>query len=315
MVFDKMKDVQKNVFLAPYTTFKIGGPSKYFYIAKNTKDLIKIIKIAKKEKIAIFILGKGSNLLISDKGYDGLVIKIKLNDIKVDINNKEIQIGAGVSLINVVRNSAENSLSGIEWAINVPGTIGGAVIINAGCFGGEMSELIKNVKVLNIDNFEIETYSKKECNFSYRSSIFKKIKNRIILSVSLKFKNSSVEKINKKIKKIISKRIQQQPQGISAGSFFKKVIVNDAKIIKIFKDKGGLKFENNKISAGWFIEQCGLKGKKIGGAIVSEKHANFIINTGQATAEDVIMLISLIKEKVRNKFNVQLQEEIEYIGF
>ncbi|MFA7209028.1 MAG: UDP-N-acetylmuramate dehydrogenase [Parcubacteria group bacterium] len=308
-----MLDIKRDIILAPYTTFRIGGPARFFVEVFSEDGLIEAVRYAKNNKLPFFVLGGGSNLLVSDKGFDGLVIKIKLNDI--EISDNIIKAGAGVLLSKLVRYSAEKGLSGMEWAISVPGTVGGAAAINAGCFGGEISESVDAVRFLNTDSLKVETYSKEECGFSYRSSVFKDSIDDIILSVSLALKSGDFEEINSKIGEIIEKRVQQQPQGMSAGSFFKKVSIEDEKIISKFENDGGPKFEINKISAGWIIDQAGLKGKKIGGAMVSEKHANFIINTGTATAEDVVMLASFVKQQVRDKFGIQLQEEIRYVGF
>ncbi|MCK9379077.1 MAG: UDP-N-acetylmuramate dehydrogenase [Candidatus Moranbacteria bacterium] len=305
--------IQKDVLLAPYTTFKIGGPARFFVEVKNEEELIEALEYAKENNLEYFILGGGSNILVSDKGFDGMVIR--LQDTRYKIQDANITCGASVAISKLVIESVKNGLTGFEWAIGIPGTIGGATAINAGCFGGEMKELIKKVTVLNKENLEIQEYSNEECNFSYRSSVFKDKGKMIILSIILQFKEGTPSECEQKMKEIIKKRNQQQPRGLSAGSFFKKVSVEDEKILQMFEQESGSKFEGNKISAGWFIDKIGLKGKTIGGAQVSEKHANFIINTGDATAEDVIILSSLIKQKVRTRFGVQLQEEVQLVGF
>jgi UDP-N-acetylmuramate dehydrogenase len=308
-----MIDIQENVPLSSMTSFKIGGPAKYFSQVSTEEDLKEALEFANKNSLNFFVLGNGTNVLVSDKGFDGLVIKTNFS--KVETLNDTIVAEAGVLFSAVVRKSAENGLSGLEWAASVPGSLGGAVVINAGCFGGEIKNAVESVKFFDIAKLEANIYSAIDCKFSYRSSIFKELKDKIIISATLKLNKDEIVNINERIKEIIKKRVAQQPQGLSAGSFFKKALVNDENLLKKFYGDGGAKFEDNKISAGWLIEEAGLKGKKIGGAMVSEKHANFILNTGNATAEDVIMLVSLIKQQVRDQFGVELEEEVSYVGF
>ncbi len=289
----KIQNFQRNILLASYTTFKIGGPAKYFYEAKDAEDIIKAVKMACQLNIPYFILGGGSNLLVSDKGFEGLVIKVQSSRFKVQ--SCRIFIDAGVKLSKLVDLAVKNSLTGLEWAAGIPGTIGGAVRGNAGAFGGSMSEIVKLVKVLRGRN--IKQLVSKDLKFTYRDSIFKHNKD-IILSTELQLKKGSQAEIKKQIKKNLQHRRENQPiKALSTGCVFKNV--------------------RNKLnkSAAELIEEAGLKNKAIGGAIISKKHANFIINTGKAKAEDVIILISLIKAKVRNKFGIQLQEEVQYVGF
>ena len=316
MIFDKMSEIQKNILLAPHTTFKIGGRVDYFFEAKNEKDLIKILKLVKENKISFFILVCGSNVLIPDKGFRGLAIKIQNSKFKIQNCNGKFKIicDAGVLLSKLIQETVKIRASGLEWFVGIPGTIGGAVYGNAGLSKNKknIGDIVKQITVLR-DESQIKI-SHRQCRFHYRDSIFKH-NNDIILSVELELQNGDILKMEKTIKEILLKR-KNDPKGSSVGCIFKNI---DYKTLdeKIFQKHPELKniIKNNSISAGYLIEQCGLKGKKIGGAIVSEKHANFIININQAKAEDVIMLISLIKQKVRNEFNIQLQEEIQYIGF
>ncbi len=260
-----MGKIQKNILLAPYTTFKIGGPAKYFFIAKTSEDLIRAVDFAKQKNLPYFILGNGSNLLVSDHGFDGLVIKIQNS--KLEIRNSRITAEAGIKLSDLVRFSVENNLTGLEWAIGIPGTIGGAVKVNASAFGKEMKKLVKKVK--KIDD--------------------------VIISVELKLERGNQDKSRELIKEFIKKRKQTQPLGqFCAGCIFRNL---------------------EGQSAGQLIDRAGLKGKRINGAMISEKHANFIINSNSAKARDVVKLINLIKERVKEKFNVELEEEIQYLGF
>ena len=284
---------KKDISLAPYTTFKIGGKVKYFYIAKTTDELKEAVKLAKKEDLPFFILGNGSNVLISDSGFTGLVIKIE--NCKLKIENCIIYADAGINLGNLVEESVNAGLSGLEWAIGIPGTIGGAIRGNAGALGSSMADLIKTVEVFDITNLKIQTFKNKDCKFGYRDSIFKHNKNLIIFSAELELKKGDRKKSEKLIKEYLKQRKEKQPlEYPSAGSIFKNP---------------------NGRAAGYLIEQCGLKDKKIGKAMISEKHANFIVNTGNAKAKDVKKLIDLCKEKVKEKFGIELEEEIELIGF
>ncbi|OIO46193.1 MAG: UDP-N-acetylenolpyruvoylglucosamine reductase, partial [Parcubacteria group bacterium CG1_02_39_15] len=265
--------IKKNVLLKNYTTFKIGGRAKYFYIAKDKEDLIRAITLAKKMKLPFFILGGGSNLLISDRGFNGLVIKF----------------GQPLSLY---------VSKGLEWAVGIPGTIQGAVCGNAGAFKQSMQDAVKEVEVFDVKTGEIKNFKNKDCQFSYKDSIFKKKKNLIILSVKIKNRASegsededenevliASKKSNaQKIKEYLDYRKERQPLNFpSAGS--------------VFKNPPGF-------SAGELIDECGLKGKKIGNVKISEKHANFIVNLGRGEAKDVMRLIKIIKNRVKKKFGV-----------
>jgi len=276
--------IKRNVLLKNYTTFKIGGPAKYFFVAKNKEELISAISAAKKNHLPFFILGGGSNLLVSDKGFNGLVVKF------------------GQPLSWYVS-------KGLEWAAGIPGTIQGGVYGNAGAFGKSMKDIIESVEVFDAETGKIKIFKNKDCRFSYRNSIFRKKKKLIILSVRIKQQVSegsedgeedkvlfAPKKVNaKKIKQYLDYKKQTQPLNFpSAGSVFKN-------------PKG--------FSAGELIEKCGLKGKKVGNVKISEKHANFIVNLGQGKAKDVIKLIKLIKKKVKNKFKILLEEEIQHLGF
>lgn len=325
-----MIDIQNNIPLAPHTTFCVGGPARFFAEANSEKELIEALKYAEENNLEFFILGGGSNLLVSDKGFGGLVIKIKIMncDLRITGRGGIVKCGSGLPLARVVNESADNGLSGMEWAAGIPGTMGGAVRGNAGAFGKCIADTVESVKVLDIsniiqnsippsrDNEKLKIFNKKDCQFGYRTSIFKENQNLIILSAGIKLQAGNKKEIQNKISEILEKRKAKQPQGTkSAGSFFVNPVVADEKLREEFERDSGVKFIDKKIPAGWLIDQAGLRGKKIGGAMVSEEHANFIINTGEATAEDVIILASLIKQQVRNKFKVQLQEEVRYLGF
>ena len=308
--------IKKNISLKNYTTFRIGGPAKYFYIAKNKTELIEVIKTAKKlnpapiskslknkfftekqngggVKLPFFILGGGSNLLVSDKGFKGIVIKIR--NTKYEIRNTKIMAEAGVMLGELVNVSAKAGLSGLEWAVGIPGQVGGAIWGNAGAFGKSVADITKEVEVFDVKKLRIKNYDLRDCRFGYRDSIFKNNKNLIILSATLQMKRGDKKEIENKIKKNLEQRNKTQPLSFpSAGS--------------VFKNPPGF-------FAGELVERCGLKGKKVGNVKISEIHSNFIVNLGRGTAKDVMRLIKIIKNKVKKKFGVGLEEEIQFLGF
>lgn len=285
--------VQENIPLKNYTTFKIGGPAQYFFKAKTKKDLIKAVSTAKKFKLPFFILAGGSNLLVSDKGFKGLIIKLQVSDYNFQEN--KVFTEAGVLLSQLLSIALRNNLTGLEWAAGIPGTIGGAVRGNAGTKDQTIKEVIENVEVLDTKKGKIKFFKNKDCRFEYRDSIFKHEKNLIILSINFKLKNGKKEKIKEKIKEYLNYRKDTQPLDFpSAGSIFKNP---------------------QDFSAGELIEKCGLKGKRIKDVEISKKHANFIINLENGTARDVIELIKITKEKVKEKFEITLKEEIQYLGF
>jgi len=318
-------DIKKNISLAKHISFKIGGSARYFCIAKSKRDLIEAIKWAKQKKVPFFVLGGGSNVLALDQGYEGLVIKIRNS--RFIIHNSEIYAEAGTKLEDLVKLSARQFLTGLEWAAGIPGTIGGAVYGNAQAFDIKMSDIVKSVEILNVktlnpvrdkslNGVKIKKLSKKQCQFSNKNSIFKKNKNLIILSVILKIKRGNKEKIKKEIREHLNFRKQRHPLSFpSAGSIF---VNQESRIMnqELLKEFPELREFNKEgiISSSYLIEKAGLKGTKIGGVKVSEKHAGFIVNTGEAKAKDVLDLIKIIKQKVKSKFGITLKEEIQIIN-
>lgn len=310
--------IQNNIPLAPLTTFKIGGPAKYFVEVKTKEELAEVFNWAEKNKETVVILGCCSNVLISDKGINGLVVKLRNNDIIV--KGSRLECGAGASLMAAARMAIGENLTGLEWAAGIPGTVGGAVNGNAGAFGKSISDNIETVAIFNIKKKKFFVYSNKDCRFDYKTSAFKTDGNlkEIIWQIILKAEAGEAEAIKRITEQYLSQRSQSQPKLPSAGCVFKnldleKLRESSSKLTAEAEDLGIIK--NGKVSAGWLVERLDMKGKTIGGAKVSLEHANFIVNTGKATAEDVITLISCIKQHARVKYNVQLQEEIQYIGF
>ncbi len=295
-----MKDIvfEKNVSLKEYTTFKVGGPAKYFFAAKNKDELVRALELAKQKKLEVFVFGGGSNLLISDKGFKGLVIKIGISGTEF-LDNKVI-VGAGTSLSKFANAAGKNGFTGFGWAIGIPqATVGGAVYGNAQAFGFRISDNIESIEVLDKKTLKLKTLSKEQCRFSLKNSAFKKNKNLIVLSIVFDLKKGNEAEIKENVAKFLKHRKQSHPLNFpSAGSVF----VNPEK-------KGQV------TPAGFLIEKAGLKGKKIGNAQISEKHANFIINLGGAKAKDILALMRLAQKKVKENSKINLETEIQQIGF
>jgi len=305
--------LQENVLLSNYCTYKIGGKVRYFLDAKDANDLINGITFAKENKLPLFILAGGSNVLFSDSGFKGLVVRIKNQGIYVKGN--EIHADAGVGLNVLVRESINYGLTGLEWAAGIPGTLGGAIFGNAQAFGDKISENVKSVEALDKKTLKIKKLSNKECRFKSKNSIFKSKENLIIISAVLKLKKGNVSEIKGTVKEYLDYRKNRHPLKYpSCGSVFvnPEVKIRDKKLLNKFPDL----IEFNKkgfIHSGYLIEMCGLKGKNCSNAQISEQHANFIINLGGAKAKDVLCLINLCKKSVYRKFGIKLEEEIRIV--
>jgi UDP-N-acetylmuramate dehydrogenase len=302
--------------LANHTNFKIGGPAKYFFTAHNTKELVKVIQVVDELKLPFIVLGGGSNVLVSDAGFQGMVIIVKNNHLSISGN--KVVADAGVNLGYLVQKTMEHELTGLEPLVAVPGTVGGAVYGNAGLPQtprGFIGDWVKKVEVCRGD--KLVRLTKEECNFDYRDSFFKH-NGDIILTVTFTLEKGDKIKSQELIKKYTEARKNQPYSMPSTGCVFTNFKITDLEEVKAkFKNEKKLDefIQREQVPASWLIDKTGLKGKTIGGAQVSEKHANYIVNVGNAKAEDVVMLISFIKQQVRDKFGVQLQEEVQYIGF
>lgn len=272
-----------------HTSFGVGGKTDSYIEVDSVFTLNEVLLLAKHYKIPFKIIGNGTNVLVSDKGYKGLIIRLnKLNSIIKKTNHIKVMAGANVS--SLISFSFLESLSGLEWLVGIPGTIGGAVVMNAGAFGHSISDRIVSVEAL-VDG-KIKRLNKNDCKFGYRSSRFLKNKE-IVLSATFCLLDGDKEFVLDRIKGYKELRQKVQPTGRSCGS--------------VFKNPLGEK-------AGSLIERSGLKGYKIGGARVSFKHANFIIAEGKTNASDIASLIAHVKEKVKGQFGIELEEELEYIG-
>ncbi len=282
-----------NVALAPYTTFRIGGKAWALCEAVNLKELRELVAYLNIEHIPYFVLGNGSNILVSDSGFRGVVIRLKGEFEKLNSKKDGLIIaGAGVSISRLLRYCVENGLGGLEFLAGIPGTVGGALFMNAGAFGGEIADKVAEVMIVNPSG-DVILKERKELNFSYRKMHLNK--GAVITTVSFSLEACNKEEIKNRISFYIQRKKQSQPVNcLSAGCVFKN-------------PEGDY--------AGALIEKAGLKGKRIGDAIVSEIHANFIINKGNSSASDVMALINLIKNKVKAKDGIELEPEIQFLGF
>lgn len=306
--------LKENELMAKHLNIKIGGPARWFVEVKTVEEFGHVLKIVHENDVPHFILGGGSNTLFSDDGFEGVVIKVAMREITID--GTKVTADAGAISAVVARQTATAGLQGFEWAISLPGTIGGAVRGNAGCFGGEVRDTLVSAEVYR--NGEIVELSKDDLDFGYRESSIKH-SDDIVLRVTFELERGDAVELTKKLDETLAKRKSSQPlHAGSAGCMFKNYeIGSDEELEKLKQDADipAEMIENKKLSAGWIIDQLDLKGTKVGGAMISEEHGNFLINTGEATASDVVQLISMIKMKARDRYGVQLQEEVEYVGF
>jgi UDP-N-acetylmuramate dehydrogenase len=304
--------IKKNIPLSTLTTFRIGGPAKFFVEVATKEELVEAIEWARKEKEPIYYLGGGSNLLIADEGLPGLVIKFA-NREAVNLSPR-FNCGAGASLAYVISLTRAAGLSGLEWGFGIPqATIGGCIRGNAGGFGMNTGDIVETVEVYDLKKNRWETLSQKDCQFGYRASVFKTDSDLIVWSATLRLKPAPVEQINAMVDNNMRKRDTTQPRLPNAGSVFKNLFVEDIRRINPqlaeFIDEQGVA-KGGKIGAGYLIDMHGLKGKAFGGAKISLEHANFIVNTGRATAKDVIELIEFVKREIKIRFKLELEEEI-----
>lgn len=311
-------DILENISLSQYTTFKIGGPARFFVAVNSFDELKEAGEWARENSLPIFALGGGSNVLISDKGFKGLAIKVQVSSFK--FQDDKILADAGMPLARLLTEVMNVGLSGLEWAVGIPGTIGGAIRGNAGAFGKEAGSLVESVEVFDILKNKTVQYGREKCEFGYRDSIFKKNLNLIILGAVFKFTKSGKENVQNLMKEYLTDRSRKNAGlGRSAGCFFKNIPwtrkgIDKEYLLGKFPELEKF-FEKPKIATGFLIDHLGLKGKKIGGAMIPYEHANYIINVGSASAEDVIMLASIVKDRVSNHYGFCLEEEAELVGF
>ena len=275
-----------------HTTFRIGGPADYFLLPSTAEEVKKILEICKEKELPYFILGNGSNLLVSDEGYCGVIIQLYRNYGGITVEGTNIRAGAGALLSQIASAAKNASLTGFEFAGGIPGTLGGAVVMNAGAYGGEMKDVLKEVTVMT-EQGEIMTIPAEKLEMGYRISLVKKA-GYLVLEAVISLKAGDVEEIKAIMKDLTEKRVSKQPlEYPSAGSTFKRP---------------------EGYFAGKLIMDAGLRGYQVGGAQVSEKHCGFVINKGNATAADVCGLMKDVQEKVQEQFGVTLEPEVKFLG-
>ena len=289
----KIGTIKTNINLSNYTTYKVGGNAKVLVYPKNIIKLIELLKEIKSKKIKYKILGNGSNLIFSDKEFDGILIKLdNINDIS--FNDTIIKVGAGYNLVKLAYEAYKHSLTGLEFASGIPGTVGGAVFMNAGAYKSDMGYIVSEIKVITPNN-EIKTLYNKDLKYKYRTSFLKDNPEYICIEATIVLRHGDKALIKELMEERRQKRLMSQPlEYPSAGSVFRN-------------PEGDF--------AGRLIEDCNLKGKKIGGAEVSQKHANFIINKDKATASDVKELIDYVHDTVLEKHNIDLKIEQEFVNW
>ena len=286
--------IETDVLLSKHTTYKVGGVAKAFVYPKDVDSLVDLLKILKENDVKYKVMGNGSNLLFSDKEYDGIIIKLDEFDKVEFLNSNKIRVGAGFSLMKLSLMAARRGLAGLEFASGIPGTIGGAIFMNAGAYKSDMGYIVQQVKVLTPE-LRIISLENKEMDFHYRTSYLQKNPGFICLEVILKLAKGEREAIETVIKERRERRMESQPlEYPSAGSVFRN-------------PEGDF--------AGRLIEELGYKGYKNGGAMVSEKHANFIINYDHATGEEIKNLIDEVHDKVFEKYNVDMKIEQEFVNW
>ncbi len=275
-----------------HTTFRIGGPAACFVRPQDAGQVERILHICRENEVPWFILGNGSNLLVSDRGFDGVIIQIYRNMSRIQVSGHHMTVQAGALLSAVAKQALREGLSGLEFASGIPGTVGGAVVMNAGAYGGEMKDVVESVTVLDEEG-AVRKLAREELQMGYRTSLVKK-KGYTVLEAVLKLNDGDPAAISARMEALKEQRVSKQPlEYPSAGSTFKRP---------------------EGYFAGKLIMDSGLRGFRVGGAQISEKHCGFVINTGDATAEDVVRLIRQVQDIVYEKFHVKLEPEVRFLG-
>ena len=306
--------ILEGVPLAPHSNYRIGGPARYFCEASNEEEIRAGVLFAREQRLELFVLGGGTNLLIDDKGFNGLVLKPAL--MQLEARGDAVTVGAGVLVADLLKFTIEHSLSGLEWAGGLPGTVGGAVRGNAGAFRGEIKDRAANAKSFDVQTLETISRDNAACQFGYRSSIFKEKNGReIILTTTINLVQGERAAIAAGIQDKINYRLERHPMEYpNIGSTFKNV---DLKLVP--EEMRGAVAKVVKVDpfpvvpTAYLISEAGLRGTQHGGAQVSQKHPNFIVNLGEATAADVKFLIGVVKQRVLEKYGIALEEEIQLV--
>lgn len=309
-------NVQENVSLAPYTTFKLGGVARYFIEAARPDDLGAALDYAETRGIPFFILAGGSNVLVSDSGFNGLVIKIGFDQLTVNTAEKSVTAEAGCVLMDAIREVATVGLAGMESMYGIPGTVGGAVRGNAGAFGTEVQDALLQATALNTQTREVRDFTNEECMFAYRNSFFKKNSEWVLLSATFTLQQEETSGAARAVAdETLALRNERQIQDIqSAGSFFVNPTVHEG-IRTAFEEEKGVAAKENRVPAGWLIEKSGNKGICESGVCTGERSANYIINVQAESAQAVHDLSQKVRNGVADMFGVELKEEVTLLGF
>lgn len=325
-MYEKLKELlpqlQRQVPLASLTTYRIGGAAEFFLEAKTADEIALAAAAARQSQLPCTLIGGGSNVLISDDGVKGLVIR--LNNRDVQVSDETVRVGAGAAAGLVALKSVEAGLTGFEWAAGLPGTIGGAVRGNAGMYGGEMKDAVESVEIWA--DGERRTLDNAACEFGYRDSVFKRQPTWVILEVSLRLKPTTEPMAGKALMRrhLEDKRLKQPIEHYSAGCVFKNWRPESSEQLEALRQALDLNGDEvipvtsqGTVPSGWIIDRAQLKGYRVGHAWVSEKHGNFLVHDGHANASEIIALIAAVKMKVRDmtKGIVNFEEEIQYVGF
>lgn len=310
--------IKENEPLSPHTIYKIGGSARFFTEVKNSVELEEAVRFSLEKDVPFFIMGAGSNTLVSDEGFAGMVIRMTGGEIEID--GERMIADAGVMMARAAAEAARAGLAGFAWAIGVPGTIGGSVRGNAGCFGHEMKDAVESVEVFDTKTAMADNRQSAICEFGYRDSLFKKHPEWIILSATLKLHKGETAAIQSEIRTISAERAAHQDIGAkSCGCIFKNpswssILGEKEKLLARAPELAAFA-ARPEIPAAFLIDRAGLKGTRVGKIVISGKHANFFINEGGGTAAEVRALIAAAQKAVQEKYGITLREEIQYLGF
>jgi UDP-N-acetylmuramate dehydrogenase len=307
--------IHEEVSLAEHSNYRIGGPARFFCEAANEEDVRNGVLYAREQSLPLFVLGGGTNLLIDDEGFNGVVLKPSMMDLSAD--GETVTVGAGVRVADLLKFTIAHSLSGLEWAGGLPGTVGGAIRGNAGAFRGEIKDRIVSVESFDVETIDTTTRDNAACRFGYRASVFKEKDGReIILRARIALEKGDAQKIAAGVQDKVNYRLERHPMEYpNIGSTFKNV---DLELVpKIWRNAVAKIVKVDPfpvVPTAYLISEAGLRGKQHGGAMVSPKHPNFIVNLGGATAEDVKVLIAAVQEGVFDKYGIRLEEEIQRVS-
>lgn len=310
------KKLKKDISLAEHTTFEIGGRTRFFYSARSGKEVVEVLGWAERRDLPVFVLGGGSNILVSDSGFSGLVLKMANEGLEKE--RETVVAEAGTELSDLVAFYTENSLAGMSWAAGIPGTVGGAIRGNAAAFGGTMGESVLWVTAFDRERGAVRKFGREESEFENKGSLFKK-RPFVLLGAGFESEAGEKQELKEEVEKHLRFRRDHHPLGVpSAGCVFKNLSAGPKTKKAGLEEKYPLlkKFnEEGVVPAGYLLDKAGLKGERVGGARVSEEHANFVVNEGGAGAREVRRLIQKMKKVVKKEFGVELEEEIQYLGF